>query len=80
MKGSYLGPYYSDKEVLLTNKRLNAKYKHYNSFKKLSEKTASLLASGNVVGWFQGRSEFGPRALGNRSILADARNMKCKRG
>ncbi len=79
MKGSYLGPYYSDKEVLLTNKRLNAKYKHYNSFKKLSEKTASLLASGNVVGWFQGRSEFGPRALGNRSILADARNLEMQK-
>ena len=79
MKGSYLGPYYSDKEVILINKKFNAKYNYFNSFQELAEITASLLAKGNVIGWFQGRSEFGPRALGNRSILADPRNSEMQK-
>ena len=74
MKGSYLGPYFSEKEILINNKKYKAVYKHIGSFEKLSGKVAKLISEGNVVGWFQGRSEFGPRALGNRSILADPRN------
>lgn len=74
MKGSYLGPYFSEKEILINNKKYKAVYKHIGSFEKLSRKVAKLISEGNVVGWFQGRSEFGPRALGNRSILADPRN------
>ena len=79
MKGSYLGPYYSDKEIILTNKKFKAVFKYYNSFEELSNKVAKLISDGNVIGWFQGRSEFGPRALGNRSILADPRNPKMQK-
>ena len=46
-------------------------YEHVESFEELSETVARLISEGNVIGWFQGRMEFGPRALGNRSILAD---------
>ncbi len=74
MRGSYLGPLYSKKEILISNKKLKANYKYYESFDRLSAHVAMLISEGNVIGWFQGRSEFGPRALGNRSILADPRN------
>ena len=79
MKGSYLGPYYTDKEILITNKKYKAVYEHIFSFEELSMKVASLISEGNVIGWFQGRSEFGPRALGNRSILADPRNPEMQK-
>ena len=79
MKGSYLGPYFSDKEILITNKKYKAVFEHEVSFEKLSKKVAKLISEGNVVGWFQGRSEFGPRALGNRSILADPRNPEMQK-
>ena len=74
MKGSYLGPYFSNKEIIITNKKYKANYEYVESFEELSEIVARLISEGNVIGWFQGRSEFGPRALGNRSILADPRN------
>ena len=73
MKGSYLGPYYSDKEILIINKKFKAVYQYIESFEELSKKVAELISKGNIIGWFQGRAEFGPRALGNRSILADPR-------
>ncbi len=79
MKGSYLGPYFSDKEIIKSNKKHKAVYQHIGSFKKLSKTVAKLISEGNVVGWFQGRSEFGPRALGNRSILADPRNPEMQK-
>lgn len=79
MKGSYLGPYFSEKEVLQTLRRYKADYEKSDSFESLTRETASLLKKGNVVGWFQGRMEFGPRALGNRSILADARNEEMQK-
>jgi len=79
MKGSYLGPYFSEKEILIINKKYKAVYEHEVSFEKLCEKVAKLISDGNVVGWFQGRSEFGPRALGNRSILADPRNPEMQK-
>ena len=79
MKGSYLGPYFSEKEILITNKKYKAVYEHLVSFEELSKKVAELISQGNVVGWFQGRSEFGPRALGNRSILADPRNPEMQK-
>lgn len=74
MKGSYLGPFYSNKEIMLTNKKHKAVYEYVGSFEDLSKRVSKLVAEGNVIGWFQGRSEFGPRALGNRSILADPRS------
>jgi carbamoyltransferase len=75
MQGSYLGPDFSDKEVMQAFKKLKANYRHFESFDDLTEEVAKQLDQGLVVGWFQGRMEFGPRALGNRSILGDARNL-----
>lgn len=79
MSGAYLGPAYSEKEVILMNRRVKAAYKKYEGFDELSAFIASRIADGNVVGWFQGRMEFGPRALGNRSILGDARNPEMQK-
>lgn len=79
MKGSYLGPYFSNKEIIITNKKYKANYEYVESFEELSDVVARLISEGNVIGWFQGRSEFGPRALGNRSILADPRNPKMQK-
>ena len=79
MKGSYLGPEFSDVDTRLMSKRYNAVYTHYENFEQLAAKTATALADGNVVGWFQGRMEFGPRALGGRSILGDARNEEMQK-
>jgi carbamoyltransferase len=74
MQGSYLGPEYSSKEIELMNRKVKSIYKYYDDFNELTRFIAKKLNDGNVVGWFQGRMEFGPRALGNRSILGDARN------
>lgn len=74
MKGSYLGPEYTDLDVQLTAKRYKAKYTQFNNSGELCKHVAQLLSEGNVVGWMQGRMEFGPRALGGRSILGDPRN------
>ncbi len=79
MRGSYLGPTFSDLEVELTAKKYNATYTHFEDFKELSKEAAKLLADGNVVGWVQGRMEFGPRALGGRSILGDPRSSEMQR-
>ncbi|PWK26349.1 carbamoyltransferase [Arcicella aurantiaca] len=79
MKGSYLGPEYSDVDTRLMAKKYNAVYTYYENFEELAAKTATALADGNVVGWFQGRMEFGPRALGGRSILGDARNEEMQK-
>ncbi|MFM7511541.1 MAG: carbamoyltransferase [Bacteroidota bacterium] len=74
LEGSYLGPSYSDKEVESVAKRVKGVYHFYHSDQPLLDQVAGLLAKGKVVGWFQGRMEFGPRALGNRSILGDPRD------
>lgn len=74
MKGSLLGPEFGEKSILKMMVSYGAIAKHFTDFSQLCEKTASLLDQGMVVGWFQGRMEFGPRALGNRSILGDPRN------
>jgi carbamoyltransferase len=79
MKGSYLGPEYSDLEVEQMSRKYNASFERFDDFDALAAKTASLLADGNVIGWFQGRMEFGPRALGGRSILGDARNAEMQK-
>lgn len=75
MKGSYLGPNYSDKEITTMSKKTKAVYRKYDNFNELAAFIAEKIKDGNVIGWFQGRMEFGPRALGNRSIIADARNL-----
>ncbi len=79
MKGSYLGPDFSDKEINTALKKNKAVYEKYESFDQVCRTVAELLNDGNVIGWFQGKMEFGPRALGNRSILADARNKEMQR-
>ena len=79
MRGSYLGPTFSDLEVELTAKKYGAIYTRFEDFKELSKEVAKLLADGNVVGWVQGRMEFGPRALGGRSILGDPRNSEMQK-
>ena len=73
MKGSYLGPEYNNDEVEKALSKLGANFKKLND-NEIYEKTALSLANGFSVGWFQGRMEFGPRALGSRSILGDARS------
>jgi len=72
MKGSYLGPEYSQNEIENQLKKLGAKYMVLKEDETIKS-TISDLVKGKAVGWFQGRMEFGPRALGARSILADAR-------
>lgn len=70
MKNALLGPDFSRDEILSILKTKSFPYKEYESLDELCEKAAQLLTEGQVAGWFQGRMEFGPRALGNRSILA----------
>jgi carbamoyltransferase len=79
MQGSYLGPEFSSNEIARTLERYGAKARHYEEFQCLAEDVARKIAEGHVVGWFQGRMEFGPRALGNRSILGDARNPEMQK-
>jgi carbamoyltransferase len=73
MVGSYLGPEFDDGEMQTRLKAAGARYATLPR-DRLLDRTARALADGKAVGWFQGRMEFGPRALGNRSILADPRD------
>ena len=75
-KGTLLGPQFSDAEILQTLSRHKAVYTSCASDEELCDEVSDLIADEKVVGWFQGRMEFGPRALGSRSILADARSTK----
>jgi carbamoyltransferase len=79
MKGSYLGPEFSDFEACRKLRHMGAIYHEFDTFQEVCTKTAEVLAKGNVVGWFQGRMEWGPRSLGNRSILADARHPEMQK-
>jgi carbamoyltransferase len=73
MHGAYLGPRFSDDEVLTELTQIGAVYKRLDD-EPLFKRLAEFLNQGKVVGWLQGRMEFGPRALGGRSILGDPRN------
>lgn len=75
MKGSYLGPGFSDNEIEGFLIETNASYEKLESG-SIPKETARLLSDGKTIGWFQGRMEFGPRALGGRSIIGDARNSE----
>jgi len=79
LKGSFLGPEYHKKDIEKIILQYDAKGEYYTSDEQLYHETARLLADGNVIGWFQGRMEYGPRALGNRSILGDARNPEMQK-
>ena len=78
MKGSYLGPQFTDDEVENELKNCGANYKKLN-LDQIIKDTAKALSEEKVVGWFQGRMEFGPRSLGNRSIIADSRSVKMQK-
>ncbi len=71
LRHAYLGPEYSDEEI---EKALRTYKLRATKLQNIASCTAELLASGKIIGWFQGRMEFGPRALGHRSILADPRD------
>ena len=73
MKGTYLGPEFSQADIENRLTKVGAKFLTYNDYDVTAE-TAKALSNGKAVGWFQGRMEFGPRALGGRSILADPRS------
>lgn len=79
MNGSFLGPDFSFKEIESMNKKVKSIYNYYDTYSDLADFIALKLSEGNVVGWFQGRMEFGPRALGNRSILGDARHSEMQK-
>ncbi len=74
MRGAYLGPEFSGQEIMNAADRHKAVYTRFTDFGELCAAAAGNLSRGSVVGWFQGRMEWGPRALGNRSILGDARD------
>ena len=75
MKGTYLGCNFSNKEIINYLSKINASFKELKDI-ELFEKIAFLLEEGKVIGWFNGPMEFGPRALGGRSIIGDPRNIK----
>ena len=78
MRGSFLGPEFGEREIEEILKKLEANFTKYDS-DSLIELVAKGLKEGKVVGWFQGRMEFGPRALGCRSIIADPRSEKMQK-
>ena len=79
MSGSYLGPSYSEAEIRARLTAEGARFEVVDDEAVLLDRTARALADARAVGWFQGRMEFGPRALGNRSILADPRNPEMQK-
>ncbi|MFK7810024.1 MAG: carbamoyltransferase [Saprospiraceae bacterium] len=79
MSGTYLGPSFSTQEIISVGEKLNAKYIYYYEFDSLCKDVVALLEKEKIIGWMQGRMEFGPRALGNRSILGDPRNSEMQK-
>ena len=79
MCGAYLGPEFSDLDVVRLCRKYQAPSTYFSDFEELTSKVAEILAKGEIVGWFQGRMEYGPRALGNRSILGDPRNPEMQK-
>ena len=75
MRGTYLGPKFSNGEICGYLDRINAPYSSLSD-PELMERVAELLEAGKVIGWFNGAMEFGPRALGGRSIIGDPRNQQ----
>ncbi len=81
MGGSFLGPSFSEKEIVQALRRQAdaCQYHKINDFGELCAQVAEKLADGKIVGWFQGRMEYGPRALGHRSILGDPRQSEMQK-
>ena len=78
MKGAYLGPEYSQSDTVKRLKALGANFEILNE-KEMIDFCAQALAEGKTIGWHQGRMEFGPRALGSRSILGDPRSPEMQK-
>ena len=78
MKHAFWGPSYDEKTILNSIKAKKLKYKKFDGVDDLTKYAAKVIVDSNVVGWYQGRSEWGPRALGNRSILANPANKNMK--
>jgi carbamoyltransferase len=79
MKGACLGPEYNGRQILSAVSQYDATYHYYDDFNELSTFVAQKISEGAVIGWVQGRMEYGPRALGNRSVLGDARNPEMQK-
>ncbi len=75
-KGSYLGPEYTDDEIQAFLDERGSTYRKFGSVDELTDAVSQLIAEEKVIGWFYGAMEFGPRALGGRSIIGDARSEK----
>ena len=78
MQGAYLGPEFSNNEIKTFLKKRNYPFRKLSD-RELPIKIADLIGDGKVIGWFQGRMEFGPRALGSRTIIADPRSKKMQK-
>ena len=78
MKHAFWGPSYDEETILKSIQSKNLKFKKFKDTCELTKYCAKIVANGNVVGWYQGRSEWGSRALGNRSILANPANKNMK--
>jgi carbamoyltransferase len=74
-KGSFLGPRYSNEQIATFLEEMAAPFERFTDENRLCEAVAKLVSEGKIIGWFHGRMEFGPRALGARSIIGDARNL-----
>lgn len=79
MQGSYLGPEFSDHSVLRLRRKYQAPARYMADYDELTAEVSRLLADGQIIGWFQGRMEWGPRALGCRSILGDPRHPEMQK-
>jgi carbamoyltransferase len=79
MQGAYLGPEFSSGDSNRVAIKYDAPYKEYSDFEELCRDVAQLIDQGDVIGWFQGKMEYGPRALGNRSIVGDPRNPEMQK-
>lgn len=79
LEGSYLGPEISDSDVKLISKKYKAPFRYFENVDELCSEVAKYIDEGAAIGWVQGRMEFGPRALGARSIIGDARNPEMQK-
>lgn len=79
LSGSYLGTAHTPSDIMMVARKYNAEFSEFDNEESLLKEVARLIAEGNIFGWHQGRMEFGPRALGARSIIADARNPEMQK-
>ena len=79
MQGAYLGPEFSELETRRVACNYRAPFTKFDDFSELCSRVGALMAEGNVIGWHQGRMEYGPRALGGRSILGDPRRPEMQK-